>query len=41
MKLLIADAYIVKQLQSDDIKMLILDQHTKDCVLNQLQINNF
>jgi len=39
-KLLIVRTYMVKQLQSNNIKMTVSDQHTKDCVLNQSQMKN-
>jgi len=39
-KLLIVGAYVMKQLQSGDIKVAVSDQHTKNCVLNQPQVEN-
>jgi len=39
-KPLIAGAYAVKQLRSGDIKVAVPDQRTKDCVLNQSQVED-
>jgi len=39
-KPLIAGAYAVKQLRSGDIEVSVPDQHTKDWVLNQPQVDN-
>jgi len=39
-KFLIVRTYMVKQLQSSNIKVAVSDQRTKDCVLNQSQVEN-